>query len=56
MPGFEAEFEAQGLQRFVETAPGWQLPKLPDRSSPKYVRSAALTDGHAVRFDACSQP
>ncbi len=51
MAGYEAEFGASGLSRFMATTRGWQAPMIKERTEPRYVRSVQLTDSQAARYD-----
>ena len=51
MAGFETEFGADGLQRFIDSTLGWSAPMLEDRADPRYVRSVSLSAHQAKRYD-----
>jgi len=42
MRGYEQQFGAAGLQRFMRTTAGWHLPLLDDRDVPVYPRAVDL--------------
>ncbi|MBX2839834.1 MAG: hypothetical protein KTR35_23455 [Gammaproteobacteria bacterium] len=52
MAGYEAQFGADGLSRFLQTTHGWRGPIENDRSSPRYPRAVQLSVDQQARYDA----
>lgn len=49
--GYLREYGAAGLEDFVATTAGWEVPLLDDRHAPRYPRHQPLTDAERARFD-----
>ena len=52
MAGFLKQYGESGLQAFVQSTRGWQLPIANDRLNPRYPRAVVVDDGQCENFDA----
>lgn len=50
--GYLTEFGPAGLDRFVETTDGWEIPIRDDRAAPLYPRHQRLSGEETARVDA----
>ncbi|TYC63402.1 gamma-glutamylcyclotransferase [Rhodobacterales bacterium] len=51
LAGYFRIWGEEGIDHFLETTDGWQVPVLADRSAPHYVRSVILSDELADLID-----
>lgn len=51
LQGYFREFGSEGVQRFVATTHGWDVPVLHDRAHPRYPRHQTLTRAEEALID-----
>ena len=50
--GYLREFGREGVERFIATTEGWEIPILDDRAQPLYPRHQPLGEGERAWFDS----